>query len=115
MTTPTGSPHSSTRASPTQPMANVDYVSLADAQKLVLSDTVNGKRKSIWVESVHEFTHGILIGDFAHMPGSDCGTWPGFWTIRNGDGPYGEMDILEGANDITHSLYLAPYRKQLHL
>ncbi|TGO39017.1 hypothetical protein BHYA_0062g00200 [Botrytis hyacinthi] len=103
---------------------NVNYVSLADAQKLgltkvignqvymgvdnttVLSDKVNGKRNSIWVESVHEFTHGILIGDFAHMPGSDCGTWPGLfasWTIRNGDGPYGEIDILEGSNDITQA------------
>ncbi|KAI9640101.1 hypothetical protein NHQ30_011503 [Ciborinia camelliae] len=98
---------------------NVNYVSLADAQKLgltkiignqvyfgvdsttVLSDTVNGKRNSIWLESVHEFTHGVLIGDFAHMPGSDCGTWPGFWTIRNGNGPYGEIDIVEGSNDIT--------------
>ncbi|QSZ31492.1 hypothetical protein DSL72_001059 [Monilinia vaccinii-corymbosi] len=100
---------------------NVNYVSLADAQRLgltkivgkqvfmgvdnttVLSDTVNGKRNSIWVESVHDFTHGILIGDFAHMPGSDCGTWPGFWTIRNGEGPYGEIDILEGANDVTEA------------
>jgi hypothetical protein len=42
----------------------------------VLSDTKTGKRKSIWVESVDEFTHGVLIGDFAHMPGSDCGSWP---------------------------------------
>ncbi|PQE09322.1 hypothetical protein CJF31_00004158 [Rutstroemia sp. NJR-2017a BVV2] len=101
---------------------NVDYVSLADAQKLgltkvignqvfmgvdnttVLKDTVNGKRKSIWVESVNEFTHGVLIGDFAHMPGSDCGSWPAFWTIRNdGDLPYGEIDILEGANGVTQN------------
>jgi hypothetical protein len=110
MITPTGSPPSSMKmyvyseelplretnthqlADPTH--GNVDYVSLADAQKLgltkvignqvfmgvdnttVLKDTVNGKRKSIWVESVDEFTHGVLIGDFAHMPGSDCGSWP---------------------------------------
>lgn len=33
-------------------------------------------RKSIWLESKDEFLHGILIGDFAHVPGSDCGTWP---------------------------------------
>lgn len=33
-------------------------------------------RKSIWIESNTAFLHGILIGDFAHIPGSDCGTWP---------------------------------------
>jgi hypothetical protein len=35
-----------------------------------------GGRKSIWLESKDEFLHGLLIGDFAHAPGSDCGTWP---------------------------------------
>lgn len=25
------------------------------------------------------------------------------WTIRNGNGPYGEIDILEGSNDITQA------------
>lgn len=33
-------------------------------------------RKSIWLESKDAFQHGLLIGDFEHMPGSDCGIWP---------------------------------------
>jgi hypothetical protein len=43
------------------------------------------------------------------MPASDCGTWPAFWTIREGHDdpnpsllPYGEIDILETFNDLTH-------------
>jgi hypothetical protein len=36
-------------------------------------------RKSIWIQGKPEndFLHGLLIGDFAHIPGSDCGSWPG--------------------------------------
>jgi len=75
----------------------VDYVSLSDAQSLGLTKIIgnqiflgvdnntvlpaavgNGSngRKSIWLESKNSFLHGVLIGDFAHMPGSDCGLWP---------------------------------------
>jgi hypothetical protein len=36
-------------------------------------------RKSIWLESQDSFLHGLLIGDFAHMPGSDCGLWPALY------------------------------------
>jgi hypothetical protein len=33
-------------------------------------------RKSLNVQSKDSFYQGLLIGDFAHVPGSDCGTWP---------------------------------------
>lgn len=33
-------------------------------------------RKSTWLTSKKPFLHGLLIGDFAHMPGSECGLWP---------------------------------------
>lgn len=72
----------------------VDYVNLADAQRLGLTKIVDNKvymgvdtqsvvpsssrgRKSIWVTSKEEFNHGILIGDFQHVPSNDCGVWPG--------------------------------------
>jgi hypothetical protein len=76
----------------------VEYVSLADAQSLgltkiigdqvymgvdnttVITDTTTG-RKSIWIESNTAFLQGLLIGDFAHMPGSDCGTWPALYVF----------------------------------
>jgi len=46
-----------------------------DNTTVIPSASGNGKngRKSIWLESKNSFLHGILIGDFAHMPGSD---WP---------------------------------------
>ncbi|KAH8594871.1 glycoside hydrolase family 16 protein [Bisporella sp. PMI_857] len=95
----------------------VDYISASDAQSSGLAKIVDNKvylgvdnmtvlstggsgRKSIWITSKKPFLHGLLIGDFAHMPGSICGIWPAFWTIREDDGPYGEIDIVEGFNNI---------------
>jgi hypothetical protein len=72
----------------------VEYVSQATAQSLGLAKIVGNRvfmgvdnttvlpvgstkgRKSIWITSKKEFKHGIMIGDFAHVPGSSCGTWP---------------------------------------
>ncbi|KAH8811184.1 glycoside hydrolase family 16 protein [Xylogone sp. PMI_703] len=99
----------------------VQYISQSDAQSAGMTKIINNQvylgvdnstvlpcsasgcpgRKSIWLESRDEFLHGVLIGDFAHMPGSDCGLWPAFWTIRNGNGAYGEIDIIEGFSDIS--------------
>ncbi|TVY82219.1 putative endo-1,3(4)-beta-glucanase [Lachnellula suecica] len=102
---------------PTQ--GTVEYIALAEAQSSGLTRIIGNQvfmgvdnttfipatssagRKSIWIESNDEFLHGLLIGDFAHIPGSDCGSWPGFWTIRNGQGTYGEIDILESFSDNT--------------
>lgn len=56
-------------------------------------------RKSIRLESLYTFDRGILIADFAHVPNSECGTWPAYWTYDYSENPYGEVDILEGAND----------------
>jgi hypothetical protein len=33
-------------------------------------------RASVRIESVNTWTHALIIGDFAHMPGSVCGVWP---------------------------------------
>jgi hypothetical protein len=74
----------------------VDYISQSDAASMgmtytvgkqvylgvdnstVLPDTKTG-RKSIWLESKESFLHGLLIGDFAHVPGSICGLWPALY------------------------------------
>lgn len=40
-----------------------------------------GGRKSVRLTSNKQFTHGLFLGDFAHMPGSTCGSWPAFWTF----------------------------------
>ena len=71
----------------------VEYISLPEAQSLGLTKIIGNQvfmgvdntsvistssmgRKSIWIESNDEFKHGILIGDFAHLPGGDCASWP---------------------------------------
>jgi hypothetical protein len=43
-------------------------------------DTVNTAsspgRSSVRLESTNTYTHGLVILDLNHMPGSVCGTWP---------------------------------------
>lgn len=40
------------------------------------SDGSMGGRPSVRIESKQPVNQGLVIGDFAHMPGSICGTWP---------------------------------------
>lgn len=38
-------------------------------------------RPSVRIASKQAFTHGLFIGDFAHIPAGVCGTWPACeWT-----------------------------------
>ena len=43
----------------------------------------------------------LFIADIAHMPGSDCGVWPAFWTFGPNWPASGEIDIIEGVNAQT--------------
>lgn len=55
-------------------------------------------RPSIRIESKETYEHGLFIADFLHMPPSNCGLWPAFWTYGD-NWPYdGEIDIIEGVN-----------------
>ncbi|KAJ9161747.1 Glycoside hydrolase family 16 protein [Coniochaeta hoffmannii] len=54
-------------------------------------------RDSIRMESKERFDTGLLIADIAHMPGSQCGIWPAYWTYNFDEDPYGEVDIIEYA------------------
>jgi hypothetical protein len=65
--------------------------------------TVNpsGGRPSVRVSSNKAYNHGLFIADLAHMPGSDCGVWPAFWTVGGNWPANGEIDIIEGVNQDT--------------
>ncbi len=54
-----------------------------DNSTIVEATAAGNGRKSIWLESKESFLHGLLIGDFAHVPGSICGLWPAFSVWRN--------------------------------
>ncbi|KAJ9615308.1 hypothetical protein H2200_001383 [Cladophialophora chaetospira] len=55
-------------------------------------------RQSVRLTSKKSYTHGLIILDLAHMPGSICGTWPAFWTVGPNWPSAGEIDIIEGVN-----------------
>ncbi|UKZ73836.1 hypothetical protein TrVFT333_001489 [Trichoderma virens FT-333] len=55
-------------------------------------------RPSIRIESKETYDHGLFIADFLHMPPSECGLWPAFWTYGDNWPFDGEIDIIEGVN-----------------
>lgn len=62
-----------------------DLVSVNDNNQVIIAaDSVNkynpngnqGGRPSVRIESKDSYNQVLVIGDFAHMPGSTCGAWP---------------------------------------
>ncbi|KAI4141440.1 MAG: hypothetical protein L6R39_005328 [Caloplaca ligustica] len=91
----------------------VNYVDQATAASQGLFHVSNGQvtfgvdqgniasgrgRNSIRLTSKAQYTHGLVILDLAHMPGSICGTWPAFWMTGPNWPNSGEIDIIEGVN-----------------
>ncbi|PGH27164.1 hypothetical protein AJ80_01121 [Polytolypa hystricis UAMH7299] len=91
----------------------VKYVTESDARQRGLISTPNGVahmgvdstnvvgdegRPSVRIESKKAYNKGLIIADFAHVPGSACGTWPAFWTYGPGWPNGGEIDIYEGVH-----------------
>ncbi|KAM3498790.1 hypothetical protein MY10362_007906 [Beauveria mimosiformis] len=62
-------------------------------------------RPSIRLESKKDYTKGLFIARFNHLPKSACGAWPAFWTYSKvGSWPNGgEIDIYENWNLATHN------------
>jgi len=66
-----------------------------------LSPTGTG-RNSVKIMSNDAYTHALVIADLAHIPASECGSWPAFWMLGSGTWPQnGEIDIIEGINNQT--------------
>ena len=91
----------------------VNYVNQSTAESLGLLKLENGKlymgadhtnvasgrgRDSIRVSSKPVYNHGLFILDMDHMPNSECGSWPAFWTFGPNWPNSGEIDIIEGMN-----------------
>ncbi|KAJ9150207.1 Mixed-linked glucanase [Pleurostoma richardsiae] len=78
-----------------------------DDTNVYAADGSEGKRPSIRIESIQAVERGLIIGDFAHMPGSVCGSWPAFWMYGPDWPDNGELDIIEGANTAQVNLISA--------
>jgi len=68
-------------------------------------DPATGKgRNSVRLRTNKAYNAGTLvIGDFAHMPGNECGVWPSFWMVGPSWPADGEIDIIEGVNQMDHN------------
>lgn len=42
----------------------------------ILNPSSSTGRNSVRLQSNNAYTHALVIADFAHIPGSDCGAWP---------------------------------------
>lgn len=61
-------------------------------------------RKSVRLRTNKAYNAGTLvIGDFAHIPSNVCGVWPSFWMVGPSWPQDGEIDILEGVNQMTQN------------
>ncbi|GLB34452.1 putative glycoside hydrolase family 16 protein [Lyophyllum shimeji] len=58
-------------------------------------------RDSVRIRSKNVYTTHVAVFDVRHMP-QGCGTWPAVWTTSEVGWPNGgEVDIVEGVNDLT--------------
>jgi len=97
----------------------VEYLNLKDARKWNLTSAdmntfylrgdatrtlgLGEKRKSTRIESKWNIGNHVHILDLAHMP-TGRGTWPAYWMVGPNWPTGGEIDIIEGANDIAPNL-----------
>lgn len=71
------------------------------------SNITHDGRPSVRITSKKSYNHGLFIGDFEHMPGGICGTWPAFWMLGPNWPVGGEVDIIEGVHEQTNNNMVA--------
>ncbi|TWU79109.1 hypothetical protein ED733_008763 [Metarhizium rileyi] len=97
-----------------------NYVNFHKAQRKGLAKVVDGDvvlkvdtdnvlpnnstgRDSVRLESKAQLNKGLMIARFSHLPQTQCGAWPAFWTFGS-NWPYeGEIDIIERWNRVDKS------------
>jgi len=95
----------------------VNYVSASQASSSQLTSVSNGivyirsdntnvasgaGRSSVRITSNKSYNGGLFLFDVIHMP-YGCGTWPAIWTVGPGWPNSGEIDIIEGVNNVNHN------------
>lgn len=56
--------------------AHNQVILTADTTHTYNPDGSQGGRPSVRIESKASYNQVLVVGDFAHMPGSTCGAWP---------------------------------------
>lgn len=59
-------------------------------------------RKSVRISTSATYTTALMIFDVLHMPWG-CSVWPAIWTVGPDWPNNGEIDIIEGINNITNN------------
>jgi hypothetical protein len=90
---------------PTALAANLTFTSpdtlIMRADSTTVLDPAGPGRKSVRIKSNKSYKEHVVVFDVRHMP-EGCGTWPSAWEVDEANWPAnGEIDIIEGANDIT--------------
>jgi len=57
-------------------------------------------RNSIRIQSNKQYTTSTVVWDIRHMP-EGCGTWPAAWTVGANWPNEGEIDVVEGVNNVS--------------
>ncbi|KAH8105325.1 laminarinase [Cristinia sonorae] len=57
-------------------------------------------RNSVRLQSNKQFTNHVAVFNVRHMP-QGCGTWPAIWEVGDNWPNNGEIDIVEGVNDVS--------------
>ncbi|KIK68640.1 glycoside hydrolase family 16 protein [Collybiopsis luxurians FD-317 M1] len=84
-----------TYASSTNFIARADFTT-------VLNPSGPG-RNSVRLMSNKQYQLGtVLVANLNHMP-EGCGTWPAFWTVGENWPNNGEIDIIEGVNNVGNN------------
>jgi len=80
-------------------------VKVQNGQAFIYCDGGNiagsGGRSSVRLQSWAQFNQGLFVIDLAHMP-HGCGTWPAYWLCGANWPNNGEIDIIEGVNQMTN-------------
>ncbi|KAI0790474.1 laminarinase [Abortiporus biennis] len=57
-------------------------------------------RNSVRLQSNKQYSNHVAVFNIRHMP-QGCGTWPAVWEVGADWPNQGEVDILEGVNDVS--------------
>ncbi|KAI0030483.1 endo-beta-glucanase [Vararia minispora EC-137] len=84
-------------------VSGTNFTLRADDRNIVNSSASG--RDSVRIQSQKSYGSHVTVINLAHMP-KGCGTWPAIWEVGPDWPNGGEVDIIEGTNDIPNQATL---------